>query len=62
MDITRDPRARNRLPDRRASETFSFTCAGLAYAATVRRHSDGKIAEVFISNHKSGSHADWAAP
>lgn len=53
--------ARQRLPDRRASETFSLECAGLAYLATVSRFADGRPAEIFLSNHKAGSAADTAA-
>jgi hypothetical protein len=52
---------RQRLADRRASETFSLECAGLHYVATISRFDDGRIAEVFLSNHKAGSHADTAA-
>jgi ribonucleoside-diphosphate reductase alpha chain len=53
--------ARQRLPNRRASETFALRCAGLAYVATVSRFDDGRIAEIFLSNHKAGSAADTAA-
>ncbi len=52
---------RQRLPDRRASETFGIECAGLAYTATVSRFNDGRLGEIFLSNHKAGSHADTAA-
>jgi hypothetical protein len=52
---------RQRLPQRRASETFSLECAGLKYTATVSRFDDGRIGEIFLSNHKAGSHADTAA-
>jgi hypothetical protein len=52
---------RQRLADPRASETFSLECAGLHYVATISRFDDGRIAEVFLSNHKAGSHADTAA-
>jgi hypothetical protein len=52
---------RKRLPNRRASETFTLECAGLAYTATVSRFADGRIGEIFLSNHKSNSHADTAA-
>jgi hypothetical protein len=55
------PIARQRLPDRRASETFSLECAGLAYTATVSCFGDGRLGEIFLSNHKAGSHADTAA-
>jgi hypothetical protein len=53
--------ARDRLPNRRASETFGLECAGLTYTCTISRFADGRVAEVFLSNHKNGSHADTAA-
>jgi hypothetical protein len=52
---------RRRLPDRRASETFSLQCAGLDYVATISRFDDGRLGEIFLTNHKSGSDADTAA-
>jgi hypothetical protein len=42
-------------------ETFEITAAGLNYRATVGRLDDGRIAEIFLSNHKVGSQADTAA-
>jgi hypothetical protein len=53
--------ARARLPNRRASITFSFEVGGLPYDATVSRFADGRLGEIFIGNHKSGSAADMAA-
>ena len=53
--------ARQRLPNRRASETFALECAGLKYTATISRFNDGRVGEIFLSNHKGGSHADTAA-
>ena len=53
--------ARERLPNRRLAETFSLQCAGLSYVCTVGRFADGRPAEVFLSNHKNGSHADACA-
>jgi hypothetical protein len=53
------PRAR--LPNRRACETFALECAGLRYVATVSRFDDGRLAEIFLSNHRAGSAADAAA-
>jgi hypothetical protein len=50
--------ARDRLPNRRASTTFSFECNALRYLATVSFFSDGRLAEIFISNAKAGSHSD----
>jgi hypothetical protein len=55
------PRPRHRLPNRRPSESFNFECAGMAYTATFSRFNDGRVAEIFLGNHKSGSHADAAA-
>ncbi len=52
---------RERLPNRRYSETFSFECGSLRYTGTISRFNDGRIAELFMSNHKSGSQADSAA-
>jgi hypothetical protein len=52
---------RERLSNRRASETFEVTANGLDYHTTVSRFDDGRIAEVFLSSHKVGSHADTAA-
>jgi hypothetical protein len=53
--------ARTRLPNRRGSETFSLQSQGLAYTATVSRFADGRLAEIFIGNHKAGSTADTNA-
>jgi hypothetical protein len=52
---------RQRLPDRRHAETFEIEVAGLKYVATVGRFPDGRIAELFLSNHKSNSAADTNA-
>jgi hypothetical protein len=52
---------RQRLPNRRASETFELEVSGLKYTCTVSRFADGRIAELFLTNHKSGSHADACA-
>ena len=49
---------RELLPNRRHSETFGFEYAGMGYIATVSRFSDGRLAEIFLANHKAGSHAD----
>jgi hypothetical protein len=53
--------ARERLPNRRLSETISFTCNDLRYVASISRYADGRLAEIFISNAKAGSHSDAAA-
>jgi hypothetical protein len=52
---------RQRLPDRRACETFAFQCNGLDYTATVSFFADGELAEIFLSNAKAGSQSDSAA-
>jgi hypothetical protein len=52
---------REHLPNRRASTSFSFACNGLSYTATVSFFPDGRLAEIFLGNRKSGSHSDSAA-
>jgi hypothetical protein len=52
---------RQRLADRRHAETFELELGGLRYICTVGRFPDGRIAELFISNHKTNSHADTNA-
>jgi hypothetical protein len=49
---------RERLPNRRPSETFDFQVEGLRYYATVSHLADGRIGEIFIGNHKVGSQCD----
>jgi hypothetical protein len=53
--------ARERLANRRDSVSFSFECNGLRYTATVSKFSDGRLGELFLSNHKSNSAADTNA-
>jgi hypothetical protein len=53
--------SRVRLHNRRASENFSLEHYGMNYTATVSRFPDGSVAEIFLSNGKTGSHADAAA-
>jgi hypothetical protein len=52
---------RQRLANRRRSETFGFECNGLHYTTTISRFDDGGLAEIFLGNAKSGSHSDAAA-
>jgi hypothetical protein len=52
---------RERLANRRASISFDLEVAGLRYSATVSRFADGRIGELFLSNHKSNSAADTNA-
>jgi ribonucleoside-diphosphate reductase alpha chain len=40
------------------SETFELEVSGLHYACTISRFRDGRIAEVFLQNHKPGSQSD----
>jgi len=47
--------ARERLPNRRASEVFDFELNGLRFTASISRYPDGHIAELFLDNHKAGS-------
>ena len=53
--------ARKRLPNKRQSVSFQFQCAGLHYTATISRFEDGRLAEIFIGNHKANSSADMNA-
>jgi hypothetical protein len=52
---------RQRLPNRRASENFSFAWRGMAFTATFSRFPDGRVAEIFLTNGKVGTDADTAA-
>jgi hypothetical protein len=53
--------ARARLPNRRLCESFEVEVAGLRYTASVGRFPDGRIGEVFLTNHRVNSHADTNA-
>jgi hypothetical protein len=46
---------RERLPNRRQSETFDFKCGGLRYTCTVGRFRDGRIAEIFLGTRDAGN-------
>jgi hypothetical protein len=59
--LIQNPSTRNRLPNRRACETFSLKVAGLQYTCSVGRFSDGRLAEIFLTNHRAGSDAVAAA-
>jgi hypothetical protein len=52
---------RQRLPNRRASETFTFELDGLRFTGSVGRIADGRIAELFVNNHKHGNQANTNA-
>jgi hypothetical protein len=47
--------ARERLPNRRASEVFDFTAMDLRFTASISRYPDGRVSELFCDNHKAGS-------
>ena len=53
--------ARERLPNRRPCESLSFAHGGIDYVASIARYDDGRLAEIFHTNHKVGSDADAAA-
>ena len=53
--------SRQRLPDRRACESFTFELDGLRFTATVGRFADGRIGELFLNNHKAGNQSDTNA-
>ncbi|MGO9849194.1 MAG: hypothetical protein ACLPKT_22110 [Methylocella sp.] len=52
---------RERLPNRRASVSFTFEVEGLRFTATVSRFADGRIGELFLNNHKADNQADTNA-
>jgi hypothetical protein len=52
---------RRRLENRRRATTFDIEVAGLRYKVTVGYFDDSSLAEVFVSNHKSGNASDVAA-
>jgi hypothetical protein len=53
--------ARERLLNRRASETFSLEHAGMHYTVTISRDRQCVVREAFIANHKRGNASDVAA-
>jgi hypothetical protein len=53
--------ARERLPNRRRCESFSFELGGLRFTATVGRFADGRPGELFLNNHKHGNQSDTNA-
>jgi ribonucleoside-diphosphate reductase alpha chain len=50
--------ARERLPNRRASTSFELELHYLRYTASFSCFGDGRVAEVFLQNHKPGSQSD----
>lgn len=53
--------ARECQRDRRAHELFGFDVGGRHFTAGIGRFDDGRLAEIFISDSKSGSQADCNA-
>jgi hypothetical protein len=51
---------RERLPNRRYAETFTFWHGNFQYDATVGLYPDGRIGEVFLSAGKAGTELDIA--
>jgi hypothetical protein len=49
---------RQRLPNRRASTSFNCEHWGLGFTCTYSCFADGRIGEVFLSNHKVASAVD----
>jgi hypothetical protein len=52
---------RQRLPNRRAAETFELEVGSLRYAATIGRYADGTVGELFLQNSKPASQSDCNA-
>jgi hypothetical protein len=53
--------ARQRLANRRYSESFELEVDRLRYTCSLSRYPDGRISELFLNNHKSNSAADTNA-
>jgi hypothetical protein len=52
---------RERLPNRRRSDTVSFSHGGLTFTASFGRYADGRLGEVFVDSSKRGSHVEALA-
>lgn len=59
--LTAPNEKRERLRNRRRSENFTFDLDGLKFTATISRYADGRVAELFLNNHKGGNQADTNA-
>jgi ribonucleoside-diphosphate reductase alpha chain len=53
--------ARERLPNRHASEQIAFPCGGFKFIAAVSRFPDGRLGEICLTNGKCGSDSDVSA-
>jgi Toprim domain len=49
--------AREHLQQRRASQNFDIEIGGLRYVCTFSRYADGRVSEIFLSNHRVNSGA-----
>jgi hypothetical protein len=49
---------RERLPNRRVCVTFDFEIHGQRCTRSYSRFADGRLAEIFLQNHKAGSQVD----
>jgi hypothetical protein len=49
---------RERLPHRRSSTVFEFELRGLHFTASYSCFEDGRVAEIFLQNHKPSSQSD----
>jgi ribonucleoside-diphosphate reductase alpha chain len=52
---------RTRLPNRRASIVSDLELNGLRYTASYSKFADGRVAEIFLQNHKPSSQSDCNA-
>lgn len=52
---------RERLDNRRFSETFDIEVDGRKYRCTYSRFRDGRLAEIFINNNRVNSDSDTSA-
>jgi hypothetical protein len=48
---------REKLPNRREAETFDVEAGGPHYTTTIGFYPDGRVGEIFLTNHKAGSEA-----
>jgi Bacterial toxin YdaS len=53
-----EPTTRQRLPNRRETETFEFEHLGLRFICSFSRDLDERVGEVFLQNHNGGSGID----
>jgi len=61
MPIPQTPIARQRLPNRRASETLSFEHGGASFTMTAGYYADGRLGEIFINAAHANSALDALA-